>query len=156
MELQERVTCECGKSVRSTIYKKHLKTKQHLYDIRPKQTDMNYKLEKYNENKDVNNCCSRCLKVDIPPCYFLPISKLCICCDEILKGGEKTCRICKHSIPVELMERPYLYYCKKCAAERTARPIQCECGMTISLSVKSKHVRSIKHRKNLDLMKTSV
>ena len=145
-----RITCVCGKTIKATLYENHLKTKQHINKLRPKKTDTEYKKTKYEENKDLNNCCSRCLKVDIPPCFYLPVSKLCLCCDEIMKGGNKTCKICKQTTPVESMERPYLYYCKTCAAIRCAKPLACECGATISLSTKSKHVRSKKHLAQLE------
>ena len=67
-----------------------------------------------------------------------------------MKGGNTTCKICKQTTPVESMERPYLYYCKKCPAIRCAKPLACECGATISLSTKSKHVRSKKHLAQLE------
>ena len=144
------ILCECGKSVRRNIYAKHLNTKQHIDAITPKIPIVVAKLKQYNDNKNENNCCGRCLKINIPDCYYLPNQHLCICCNEISKGGEKCCRICKQNTSVELMERPYLYYCKKCAAARAAKPRLCECGATISLSTKHKHDHSKKHKINLE------
>jgi len=139
------ISCECGKKVKAHIYEKHIKTKQHLYVIRPKKTDLSYKQQQYEQNKDLNNCCKNCLKTDIPPCYYISHTNLCVCCSQILAGGTRLCRICKQDKPVELMERPYLYYCKSCANIRIQKPMDCECGATISLSTKYKHQQSQKH-----------
>ena len=100
-------------------------------------------------NKDLNNCCKNCLKINIPDCYYLPNQKLCACCKIISEGGIRSCTKCKQQIPVELFERPYLYYCKRCANQRILKPMICECGMTISLSSRYKHIHSPKHFKTL-------
>ena len=45
---------------------------------------------------------------------------MCLCCDEISRGGEKRCIQCKEMTEINKMERPYLRKCKKCAAKRMA------------------------------------
>jgi len=114
-------TCECG-AVLNIRYKLHHENSQeHKYKIdkiNKKDNKAIYKLETYEKYKDTLNCCCRCLKVAVPDCYFLKDSKLCICCDEILKRGEKRCRMCKEVKDIKDFERPYLFRCRKCASER--------------------------------------
>ena len=82
--------------------------------------------------------CTKCKK-NIPEQYYIIDKLICQCCDEILKGGTRTCIECNQIVNVPLMERPYLRRCKSCAAKATKERqfrgskimITCECGSTI-------------------------
>jgi len=144
------IVCACGKNVRENSMEKHLKTNFHEYATRIRTTDIENNKKLYEYNKKINNCCSNCYKINIPNQYYLADKGLCICCSEVLKGGEKLCILCNQNIKVELMERPYLHYCKKCAAARAKKPRICECGATICLSNKTKHEKTKKHKAALE------
>ena len=52
---------------------------------------------------------------------FHQLLNLCICCDEILKGGNKQCIDCRAMKDINDFERPYLVRCKKCSCLRVKK-----------------------------------
>ena len=128
-----KITCTtCNAELRAISYEEHLKSYKHimktnpdvvnpkiLEDIRIKaEAKLNKKLGVYNANKDISNCCVRCMAVNIDGRYFIPLLNLCMCCDEIIKGGNKRCTSCKEMKDINLFERLYLHRCKLCASTR--------------------------------------
>ena len=135
--------CECGKEVFQTSYEKHMRDKSHIKFMSAKKDVHKIKLEKYEENKELNYCCSVCLKTDIPIQYFIPLLNVCLCCDEISKGGEKRCRICKELKDITTFERPYLSKCKSCASKKAREKIICPiCKIQIHYGNLSRHNKS--------------
>lgn len=93
----------------------------------------------HEQQKDDFNWCSRCLATKIQDIYFIKDKQLCQCCEDILKGGEKQCYVCKEQKSIELFEQPYLIKCKVCAAKRIAEKVECSCGKVFSQGTLSKH-----------------
>ena len=116
--------CECGEVLSNRYKEAHNTSQTHINKINHKRYKNVKKFECYDYSKDKVNCCSRCLKISVPDCYFLNDTKLCICCDEILKGGEKRCRNCKENKDINDFERPYLIRCRKCANTRLSNYVR--------------------------------
>ena len=116
-----KFVCECGETIFEFSKERHLKSKSHIDKLHPSDNKNVNKIAQYQANIDIVNCCKRCLKVSVPDQYFIPFMNLCLCCDEILKGGEKRCINCKEMKDINTFERPYLIRCKKCACLRTKR-----------------------------------
>jgi len=134
------IKCECGKDIFVYKYEKHKLTKSHIKLMTPKKDHYKLKLEKYEQNKDINNCCGVCLKTDIPIEYFIPSLNLCLCCDEVLKGGQKRCKICKEMKDIDSFERPYLCRCKNCASKKAREKVICPtCKIQIDYGNFSRH-----------------
>ena len=117
-EANDKFTCECGETLCIRNRDSHYLTKIHNEKMKSLNCKNNDKINVYTRNKDKVNCCSRCFKIGVPDCYFLIGVNLCLCCDEILKGGEKRCRNCKELKDINNFERPYLIRCKLCASSR--------------------------------------
>ena len=117
----ETYICECGETIFALSKERHEKSKAHIRRIHSEDEKLEVKLLQYEANKDISNCCKRCLKISIPDMYFIPGINLCICCDEILRGGEKRCIGCKEVKNISTFERPYLIRCKKCACIRSRK-----------------------------------
>ena len=110
-----KIDCECGKKFYEEHRALHENTKYHKNEL----DKIGTKKEEYNRNKDLNNCCSRCLATKIKNRYYMMYDdddELCLCCDEILKGGEKECQECNQMKDINTFERPYLLRCKPCCA----------------------------------------
>jgi len=114
----DKFKCECGAELNLRYRDIHYKSKEHIEKMNKLNHRNDSKIEAFIYYKDKVNCCSRCLKFLVPDCYFLKDVNLCICCDEILKGGEKRCRACKELKNINDFERPYLIRCKQCAKKR--------------------------------------
>lgn len=95
---------------------KHIGSKSHKIKIERKHRKEN----EYNNIKDSCNCCSICFSTSIDEYYFLKDKQMCLCCDEISRGGVKRCKNCKELVDINKMERPYLKKCKECASKRMA------------------------------------
>ena len=131
-----KVKCDCGLSVTIGNMNKHMSSKSHITKIENK----NRKFNNYNMLKDSCNCCSICFATTIDAPYFLQDKQMCLCCDEILRGGQKRCKNCKQLVEISKMERPYLKKCKECASKRQAALLNCEiCGLEIQYRNISKH-----------------
>ena len=131
-----KVECDCGLTVSELILERHIKTKRHVQLIANKYR----KINKYNEYKDIVNCCSICLKTHIDDEFFIKDKKICICCEELSRGGVKSCKDCKELVNVSRFERPYLIRCRDCANKRLSQLTKCPiCGLMIKLSASSYH-----------------
>ena len=117
----DKTICECGETIFTFSKERHLQSKTHIHKLHSIDQKLENKIAIYQSNKDNINCCKRCFKVGVPDIYFIPLINLCICCDEILKGGEKRCINCKEMKDINTFERPYLIRCRKCACIRTKR-----------------------------------
>jgi len=117
----ETYICECGETIFKMSKERHEKSKAHLHKLHYEDEKLEVKLQHYESNKDISNCCKRCLKVSVPDMYFIPVINLCICCDILLRGGEKRCIGCKEVKNINTFERPYLIRCKKCACIRSKK-----------------------------------
>lgn len=111
-----KVKCDCGITINEHNMNKHINSKSHISKIEQR----NRKVNNYNNLKDSCNCCSICYATSIDDYYFLKDQYICLCCDEISRGGQKRCKECKQLVDVNKMERPYLKKCKECAAKRIA------------------------------------
>jgi len=141
---KDNIICDCGKTVKAVNYDRHCNSIDHNNYIKISNNNI-LKEEIYNENKDINMCCCVCKAIKLDSKYYVKELNLCICCDEILKGGQKKCSMCKELFDIDMFERPYLLKCKKCAAERAKKVIKCECGMNITIGSQSYHRRSAEH-----------
>jgi len=131
-----KVNCDCGLAVNELILAKHIRTKRHIQLIENKYR----KINKYNEYKDVVNCCLICLKTHIDDGFFIKDGKICICCDEISRGGVKTCKDCKELVNVTRFERPYLIRCRDCANKRLSQLTKCPiCDLEFKLNSLRNH-----------------
>jgi len=138
-----KIKCNCGKYISTSNYNKHVLTKSHIKATTSKN-DSSHKLkvDKYEQNKNLNNCCSICLKTDIAEKYFINSVNLCLCCDELMKGGQKRCRDCKEMKDIETFERPYLVKCKACASQRARNKVVCTiCNKEIPYGNISHHTK---------------
>lgn len=140
-----KITCECGVAINEAIYANHIKTQYHLAKVATKVDRAKIKRDRYEINKTLSNCCSRCFNTNIIDYYFNKETNTCLCCDEIYNGLPKECRFCKEIKDLTEFERPYLYRCKICASKRARTRILCECGDYTSLVSKTKHIQSNKH-----------
>ena len=84
-----KFVCECGETIFEFSKERHLKSKSHINKLYSSDNKNANKIAYYQANIDTVNCCKRCLKVSVPDQYFIPLLDLCLCCDEILKRGEK-------------------------------------------------------------------
>jgi len=137
--MSTKVKCDCGLEVNELILEKHSKTKTHNHLI----TDKYRKINNYNEYKDIVNSCQICLKTHVTDKFFIKDRKICICCDEISRGGEKTCRGCKELVHVTRLERPLLLRCKDCTNKRLSQLKKCE---ICDKEVKIRHLSEHKHK----------
>ena len=140
-----KIKCKCGKYILEVNHDKHILTKSHIKaTTSQKDTSQKLKIEKYDQNKDLNNCCSVCLKTEVPDKYFVNSLNLCLCCDEIVKGGQKRCRDCKEIKDIETFERPYLLKCKTCASQRARNKTICPtCGIELPYGNISHHNKKV-------------
>lgn len=133
MSKKYTLSCECGYDIvmyDDTALRKHYSSGLHQKGLRLKHShlsedEFNYLRKTYNkfrkfESSKVknNNCCERCLAINIPERYYNAEQKLCICCIRINKGGNNKCATCKQEKDITLFERPYLFRCKSCASLR--------------------------------------
>ena len=91
--------------------------------------------------------------------YYNIDKKVCTCCEKILQGGTKRCGICFDTKNIDLFQRPYLNFCRECAATSTRNKyhknnhtITSECGSTIKNMSMRTHIKSKKH---LEYIKTT-
>ena len=142
--MSTKVKCDCGLTVNEHILEKHSKTKTHNRLI----ADKYRKINNYNEYKDIVNSCQICLKTHVADKFFIKDKKICICCDKISRGGEKTCKACKELLHVTKLERPHLITCKACAIKRLSKLKKCEiCDKDFKIQHFSQH----KHRSHPEL-----
>ena len=96
-----------------------------------------------------------CINCHAPGCTLANYNikkSLCLCCDEILRGGTKQCLICHDFKDITLFKRSELKYCKECTKatskaiyDKNNYLVKCECGSTIKNMSMSKHIKTKKH-----------
>ena len=96
--------------------------------------------------------CTICRK-SVPVQHYIKDKLICQCCDEISKGGTRTCILCNAVKTISLFERPWFNKCKKWAAKITKERyfkgskimITCECGSVIKNNYNRFHIKTKKH-----------
>ena len=103
--------------------------------------------------------CTNCKAKSVPMEYYNIDKQVCVCCEEILKGGTKKCWHCFVVKDITLFQRPYLYSCRECAARITREryhknnyTVNCECGSIIKNMYLRTHIKTKKH---LEYIKTT-
>jgi len=135
--MMTKAKCDCGLHVTENNIPKHLTSKCHNRRIECKYRMLN----NYNAMKDSFNCCSKSLKTNIDDLYFLKDRQMCSCCEEISRGGVRTCKNCQQQVDINKMERPYLIRCKACANERLSKIVKCEiCGAELRRNNMGRHI----------------
>jgi hypothetical protein len=129
---KELITCEiCNEKLQPKNYDTHSKSQHHIKyvnlikgledNVKTITRVPKHRYALFDKSKNDMNCCIKCLSCDIHEDLFNKKYKLCRCCEEILKGGTKTCRDCKNTFQLIELERPYLQRCKLCAKHRKIR-----------------------------------